>query len=590
MRGRGFLVAAAVVAATLVLGASASATSTLPGRNGAFAVAAKPGLVTEGSRLYVTTLGARSGGYFVTREPRALSGAAVSPDGTLIAYATRSGPQPELWVVGATGRRTRYLGAGAAPTWSPDSSSVAYLDAEDGISIVPASGGTARRLVDVGGIPSWSPDGRTIAFFQNLDLVLVDIEDGSTRTVQDGGAPLAWAPDGRTIATSTGAGHTTSLVDVASGRARTVYGRGALSLVWAPDGSSVALVDYAGQLLVVGPGGDEHVLTSGLEHVLAWRADGTIAAQRIGGGAIGIPATGGSTRRIDPPVPDGQHAYQHLVAFPGGEQVVAVLEPKYSTDTEIVTYDPETRIRRQLTDDAVQQRHPIWSPDGRRLAYLERSAHTSILLLVVRRTRGNDRRVLARLPRDSQLAWSADGRWIAFVRPARTRQNTILWAVRADGTGTPRRLMYGGSSVVAYPRGAAFLTWTQSGRAFVVPVAGPRRRWALDVSSISIPPTLQLAPDLRRLAILSSDVSACGSYCDEPTVILAGPHGRGQAEIPGIAPFGRVLDLAWSPDSATLALATGGSTVPIVRPDGGSTELDLGVPGIVEVAWAPRPR
>jgi TolB protein len=141
-----------------------------------------------------------------------------SPDGRRIAFA-REGA---LFVVPATGGPGRRLGRGfgeaAGPAWSPDGRLVAYDYRRPGFSIreiwlVGADGRHPRqltRLREVSTLPSWSPDGHRIAFQSDVRGGHVEIysvgRDGhglrrETRSSVDTFQP-AWSPNGREIAFS----------------------------------------------------------------------------------------------------------------------------------------------------------------------------------------------------------------------------------------------------------------------------------------------------------------------------------------------------------------------------------------------------
>ena len=96
---------------------------------------------------------------------------AWSPDGAAIAFVAEfsNGDRNSIQLVDVqTGERST-LGARGLPSprslaWSPDGRTLAV--AAGGISLLPATGGTARRIVSafyVTGV-SWSPDGRRLAF------------------------------------------------------------------------------------------------------------------------------------------------------------------------------------------------------------------------------------------------------------------------------------------------------------------------------------------------------------------------------------------------------------------------------------------
>ena len=107
----------------------------------------------------------------------------------------------------------------ADPDLAPDGSRVVYVltgqdrdldGATSAIWLVPTDGGAARRLTNgpEDAAPRWSPDGRTIAFLRAGQLYLLPADGGEARpltTAQSrpaGAGPAVWSPDGRRIAFS----------------------------------------------------------------------------------------------------------------------------------------------------------------------------------------------------------------------------------------------------------------------------------------------------------------------------------------------------------------------------------------------------
>ena len=104
----------------------------------------------------------------------------ISPDGRQAAYvlvtvnAKHDGYETSLWLVATDGTSPpRRLTAGprdAAPRWSPDGATLAFLRPKDGhaqLHLLPLTGGEAQQLTDLpkGASPAaWSPDRKTIAF------------------------------------------------------------------------------------------------------------------------------------------------------------------------------------------------------------------------------------------------------------------------------------------------------------------------------------------------------------------------------------------------------------------------------------------
>jgi TolB protein len=94
-----------------------------------------------------------------------------SPDGTRIAYASRSGHTSSVYTIGIDGSRRRLLARNASsPAWSPDGTTISYRGG-CGIRLITPSGRnmtplSPRRCLAIGltGDPVWSPDGKKIAF------------------------------------------------------------------------------------------------------------------------------------------------------------------------------------------------------------------------------------------------------------------------------------------------------------------------------------------------------------------------------------------------------------------------------------------
>jgi Tol biopolymer transport system component/DNA-binding winged helix-turn-helix (wHTH) protein len=145
---------------------------------------------TDGSRIYVQLMRPRRGiaqlpvsGGKVTEIPIDLPGGrgvpsalhAVSPDGSSLLVMNQFVRDEgfRAWVVGAQGHPARYLTRAYTAAWSPDGSTVLYVDVHGDFYTISSDGGEPRLLYredapasqiartrDV----SWSPDGTTIRF------------------------------------------------------------------------------------------------------------------------------------------------------------------------------------------------------------------------------------------------------------------------------------------------------------------------------------------------------------------------------------------------------------------------------------------
>ncbi|MDQ2984052.1 MAG: hypothetical protein M3R70_09040 [Actinomycetota bacterium] len=111
--------------------------------------------------------------------------------------------------------------------------------------------------------------------------------------------------------------------------------------------------------------------------------------------------------------------------------------------------------------------HPAWSADGRRLAYS--AGETGPILSVD--VSGKDRRRLTTGKHDHSPVWSPDGKQVAFVRAATAGGLDHLYVVRADGTDlVPLHLA--GTLPAWSPDGRSLAFWLKTQYGFEAAVAG----------------------------------------------------------------------------------------------------------------------
>lgn len=197
-----------------------------------------------------------------------------SPDGTRIAFLSDRDDYTgrfRLYTMGVDGSDVRNIAPSVRPSgdpavWSPNGEALAFFgvkapDSEDGTykSVLYTVGSDGSELtaiweVELGRIaprlPTWSPDSSRIAFMRGGDLYVATPQGGNARRlVSDGVETPYWLPDGSEIVYLRFGRLSAATVDEPQVRELANLSRYGL-LAWSPDASSVAVVDPAGDVVV----------------------------------------------------------------------------------------------------------------------------------------------------------------------------------------------------------------------------------------------------------------------------------------------------------------------------------------------------
>jgi TolB protein len=500
-----------------------------------------------------------------------------SRDGTRILFTRADGSFGELFVADRSGgNAVRISPAGlvaslaygygysyGGATFSPDGRRIAFTtQASCGtyrcthytLYTVNADGSGLHKLAEGASQPSWAPDGKRLAYSRGGYLpnrIWVSDPEGRVKRRLGQGRQPVWAPRGNRIAfTGRGRGgrDRACVVNADGAGRRCVSGRVAIRLVWSQDAKRLAFAESPSlKIATVGAEGRGFRYLRGLRNwrlvPIAWSPDGRkLALTHPGAGVSGLFAKtiAGSTS----PTLITQEA-QSDVRWRGGR--ISFGAHRGTNDFEIATIRPGGEGLRILTDNAVDDREPDWSPDGQTIVFsrFDQDQRTARLCLIG--ADGSGERFLTDPDtfQDTSPAWSPDGTQIAFLRSSSTPYTYWLMVVGSDGNDL--------RALSNEPVGPGRISWSPDGRfiaggnIYVLDVATGVRRSLYTASFVS--PAPAWSPDGDWL-LFAWGRQPDHSY-EEPLVTLfkVHPDGTGLMQVAehaaSEAPRG-----TWAPDGA----------------------------------------
>lgn len=226
-----------------------------------------------------------------------------SPDGRLIAFASRRDGRSHIYLMRPDGSGTRRITTSAMddehPAWSPDGRRIAFAR-EGALFVVPAAGGRARRLghgLGNADDPAWSPNGKLVAYdyrrpgVSTRELWLMASDGSRPRPLTRLGAVSAmpsWSPDGRRIAFHSNVrGRHYEIYSIAVGggglRRETRSSTDTFEAAWSPSGKEIAF-SRGGAIWTVDRGGHARRITSAENNDShpAWRPRARLGASQSG--------------------------------------------------------------------------------------------------------------------------------------------------------------------------------------------------------------------------------------------------------------------------------------------------------------------
>jgi Tol biopolymer transport system component len=441
MVGRVAFLVTALVSLAIPAAVSAEGSSTQDGEKIVFATNRAQNLYREA--LYSIGENGR-GRRLVQLPPPGIRSLVYSPDRRWILFERYIDGVTALFIARPDGSESRRLTpttlnssldyAGVA--FSPDRRRIAFTGyapctgfpcAELKIFVVGIDGRGLREVANRGMRPSWSPDGTRIAFSGvHLDhgpygAFVVRLIDERTWALSDAGHSPVWAPRGGKLAFTAGAGGLALCVARGDGsRRRCIRGGRARGTTWSLDGRRVAFqAGQRGPLAVVNADGRRLRVYRGAtayplalsprgRRVLYVRGEGAHAqllVRNVHGAAM--------VRRFGNEPPATFFSQVHWAR--GRITFVANLD---RNDYEIATIGADGSSLRMLTRNAVEDRDPAWSPDGRTIAYSRYSADgNQATIRLIDADGRNDRGFTETGPwRDTDATWSPNGRRLTFIR------------------------------------------------------------------------------------------------------------------------------------------------------------------------------
>ena len=378
-------------------------------------------VINGGGSMYLRPLDQIEGTQVATGQSRDWPhNAFFSPDSQWLGFFTVA----ELKKMPVTGGSPITLAKTEMPrggSWSGDGRIVLAPESSGGLSIVPAAGGEVEPLTTVAEdsafeshrYPQWLPGDRSVLFTavdaSGTRLEIVEVESGERSVLHEGGFYGRYVPTGHVLFVDGDAvfampfdvdrlERTGSPMPVLEGVAS-----------FPPGGQAQFHVSDTG-LLVYRPGSDEldpfpisWADRSGRLETL-WDDEGIYGSPRLS--------------------PDGRRL------------AISVLR---GDDWDVWVYDIERDVATRLTFESGYDADPVWSPDGRYVAFASDREDGQ---MATYRTRsdgtGESERLIepGKLEFPAPLSWSPDGTHLMLVSPGPNGSDD-LWLLPADGKGEP---------------------------------------------------------------------------------------------------------------------------------------------------------
>ncbi|HET9402301.1 MAG TPA: protein kinase, partial [Candidatus Acidoferrales bacterium] len=463
------------------------------------------------------------------------SALAISPDGTVLAFTARSGPQWSLYlrrldqsdatvVAGSEGARD--------PFFSPDGQWVAFFTA-DKLKKVSVAGGAAMTLCDAPGSRggAWAEDDN-IVFAPTSSgggLMQISAAGGTpselTKLDEKAGEtshrwPQVLSHSSAVIFTSNMSGRNFQDADVAAVSLKTgqrkivqhggmfahflpaAAGRGAY-LLYVHENTIFAAPFDAERLEITGTpipvveGVSTTSATGSAEYALS--PSGTLVyvpGRDLGAGQYIVWIDKDGKAEIARKEPG---YYANIRVSPDGKRMA--MEMNSSGSVDIWVYEPQRDIMSRITFGTGESSYPVWTPDAQRITFSSNRDTKSASNLYWQRAdgTGDAERLTESKFQQNPLSWHPSGKFLAFSeqRPQTGFDILILPMEGTESSGWKRGKPFdfvvepGNQSEAAFSPDGHWLAYTsnESGRAevYVRPFPGPGGKWQVSTDGGRFP-------------------------------------------------------------------------------------------------------
>lgn len=401
--------------------------------------------------------------------------AAISPDGTLVAYTNEGSELSGMWVIGINSSQTVEVLAPAQRTFygltfSPDGAYIYYStrderDLKGALYRVPKLGGLAEKvLTDIETPITFSPDGSELAFVRNISgndkvaIIAANVNGPTTERVvaenpvgsKFSMSGISWSPDGTKIASG---GNIADVKDQVVLIVNTTNGaverlgdgtwNGVRRVEWMPDGTGlyvnaidkkywqerqITLLEY--------PSGREHRITNDLNRYGAETvdvsADGTkmvgVSAQTVSNIFVTDADDMVSFRQITQNALGKNDGNWNSLAWTPDDKLVFMRF--FDKSDTLWTMDADGTNARQLTQSGFLDRKPVVTRDGRTaLYYSNRNGKFNVWRMNID---GTDQRQLTE-PSGGVPSITPDGQLVYYQHGAN------IYRISING-GTPEKM------------------------------------------------------------------------------------------------------------------------------------------------------